>query len=68
MDEAVARLVEQPDAEKFSASRNLVIDIDPAFPWQITALDGYGATGAGTTSSMGRLERQCDPQRRSGNL
>ena len=28
---------------KFSASRNLVIDIDPAFPWQITALDGYGA-------------------------
>ncbi|EHS0301872.1 AsmA family protein [Salmonella enterica] len=29
--------------EKFSASRNLVIDIDPAFPWQITALDGYGA-------------------------
>lgn len=37
MDEAAARLVEQPDAEKFSASRNLVIDIDPAFPWQITA-------------------------------
>ncbi|EDX0897008.1 AsmA family protein [Salmonella enterica subsp. enterica] len=29
--------------KKFSASRNLVIDIDPAFPWQITALDGYGA-------------------------
>jgi hypothetical protein len=28
--------------KKFSASRNLVIDIDPAFPWQITALDGYG--------------------------
>lgn len=28
---------------KFSASRNLVIDIDPTFPWQITALDGYGA-------------------------
>lgn len=36
-------MVEQPDAEKFSASRNLIIDIDPAFPWQITALDGYGA-------------------------
>ncbi len=31
MDEAAARLAEQPDAEKFSASRNLVIDIDPAF-------------------------------------
>ncbi|EBA4603836.1 AsmA family protein [Salmonella enterica] len=29
--------------KKFSASRNLVIDIDLAFPWQITALDGYGA-------------------------
>lgn len=29
--------------KKFSASRNLVIDIDPAFPWQITALNGYGA-------------------------
>lgn len=29
--------------KNFSASRNLVIDIDPAFPWQITALDGYGA-------------------------
>ncbi len=29
--------------KRFSASRNLVIDVDPAFPWQITALDGYGA-------------------------
>jgi len=28
--------------QRFTASRNLVIDIDPAFPWQITALDGYG--------------------------
>ncbi|HGL4549849.1 TPA: AsmA family protein [Klebsiella aerogenes] len=28
--------------KKFSANRNLIIDIDPAFPWQITALDGYG--------------------------
>ncbi|VDY36886.1 AsmA family protein [Salmonella enterica subsp. arizonae] len=28
---------------KFSLSRNLVIDIDPGFPWQLTALDGYGA-------------------------
>lgn len=27
---------------KFSASRNLIIDVEPAFPWQITALDGYG--------------------------
>ncbi len=43
MDEAVARLVGQPDAEKNSASAQLVIDIDPAFPWQITALDGYTA-------------------------
>ena len=29
--------------KKFGASRNLIIDIDPDFPWQITALDGYGA-------------------------
>lgn len=29
--------------KKFGASRNLVIDINPDFPWQITALDGYGA-------------------------
>lgn len=29
--------------KKFNASRNLVIDIDPTFPWQLTALDGYGA-------------------------
>lgn len=28
--------------QRFTASRNLVIDIDPAFPWQITALDAYG--------------------------
>lgn len=28
---------------RFTASRNLVIDIDPAFPWQLTALDGYGS-------------------------
>ena len=29
--------------KKFGLSRNLVIDIDPAFPWQITSLDGYAA-------------------------
>ena len=29
--------------QRFSASRNLLIDIDPTFPWQLTALDGYGA-------------------------
>ncbi|WP_333852650.1 AsmA family protein [Leclercia sp.] len=27
---------------KFSLSRNLVIDVDSTFPWQVTALDGYG--------------------------
>lgn len=36
-------MAEQSDTEKFSASRNLIIDIDPAFPRQLTALDGYGA-------------------------
>ena len=30
--------------QKFGLSRNLVIDIDPTFPWQITSLDGYGAS------------------------
>lgn len=29
--------------KKFGASRNLVIDITPDFPWQVTGLDGYGA-------------------------
>ena len=28
--------------KKFGLSRNLVIDIDPTYPWQITSLDGYG--------------------------
>lgn len=28
--------------KKFNASRNLVIDVDPTFPWQLTALDSYG--------------------------
>ncbi|WP_130100346.1 AsmA family protein [Siccibacter turicensis] len=27
---------------RFNASRNLLIDIDPTFPFQITSLDGYG--------------------------
>lgn len=27
---------------RLSLSRNLVIDIDPTFPWQITSLDGVG--------------------------
>ncbi|WP_058911928.1 AsmA family protein [Entomohabitans teleogrylli] len=29
--------------EKLTASRNLIIDVDPAFPFQLTSLDGYGA-------------------------
>lgn len=28
--------------KKFSASRNLIIDIDPTFPFQFTSLDGMG--------------------------
>lgn len=28
--------------DKFTANRNLLIDINPAFPFQITALEGYG--------------------------
>ncbi len=30
------RLVKQPATEEFSASRNLIIDIAPDFPWQLT--------------------------------
>lgn len=43
MGEALAHWLDSLTLKKFSASRNLVIDIDPAFPWQLTALDGYGA-------------------------
>ncbi len=32
----------QVTVDKFTANRNLLIDINPAFPFQITALDGYG--------------------------
>lgn len=28
---------------KLTTNRNLIIDINPAFPFQITALDGYGS-------------------------
>ena len=28
--------------KRLAASRNLIIDIDPLFPFQLTALDGYG--------------------------
>ncbi|EIC82674.1 AsmA family protein [Serratia sp. M24T3] len=27
---------------KFTANRNLIIDISPEFPWQITGVEGYG--------------------------
>ena len=40
--ESLPTWLESLTLKKFSASRNLVIDIDPTFPWQITALDGYG--------------------------
>ncbi len=30
------RLVKQPATEEIYASRNLIIDIDPDFPWQLT--------------------------------
>ncbi|WP_409309227.1 AsmA family protein [Pectobacterium sp. B1J-3] len=29
--------------QKFTANRNLLIDINPDFPFQLTALDGYGS-------------------------
>lgn len=43
MDETLPAWLNSLTLKKFSASRNLVIDIDPNFPWQLTALDGYGA-------------------------
>jgi hypothetical protein len=42
VDGAAATWLQSLTLKKFSASRNLIIDMDPAFPWQITALDGYG--------------------------
>ena len=41
--EALPEWLNSVTLKKFGLSRNLVIDIDPAFPWQITSLDGYGA-------------------------
>ncbi|MCG8709615.1 AsmA family protein [Brenneria sp. 4F2] len=31
------------NVKKFTANRNLLIDINPDFPFQLTALDGYGS-------------------------
>ncbi|MFP9228702.1 AsmA family protein [Pectobacterium cacticida] len=31
------------NVQKFTANRNLLIDINPNFPFQLTALDGYGS-------------------------
>ncbi len=55
--------------KKFSASRNLIIDVDPAFPWQITALDGYGGElQLVKNGSWGSMERQRDAERRGGDF
>ena len=35
--------LEEVSVKKFTANRNLLIDINPDFPFQITALDGYGS-------------------------
>lgn len=42
MDGVAAHVAGKPDAEEIQRQPQLVIDIDPTFPWQITALDGYG--------------------------
>ncbi len=55
--------------KKFSASRNLIIDVDPAFPWQITALDGYGGElQLVKNGNWGSMERQRDAERRGGDF
>jgi hypothetical protein len=61
-------MAEQRDAEKFGLSRNLVIDIDPAFPWQITSLDGYGANLQLVKDRQWGLGRQRNPERCGGDL
>ncbi|OSM95188.1 AsmA family protein [Lonsdalea populi] len=35
--------LEEVSVKKFTANRNLLIDINPDFPFQLTALDGYGS-------------------------
>ncbi|MFP1859966.1 AsmA family protein [Lonsdalea quercina] len=35
--------LEEISVKKFTANRNLLIDINPDFPFQVTALDGYGS-------------------------
>lgn len=50
--------------KKFSASRNLVIDIDPSFPWQLTALDGYGANLGLVQNNQWGSGAGAPPQRR----
>lgn len=55
--------------KKFSASRNLVIDIDPSFPWQLTALDGYGANlGLVQYNQWGIWSGSATPQRCRSHL
>ncbi|MCQ3297154.1 AsmA family protein [Salmonella enterica subsp. enterica serovar Indiana] len=55
--------------KKFSASRNLVIDIDPTFPWQITALDGWGVwSGNATLNAAAATFNRVDVRRPSLSL
>lgn len=40
---ALPEWLDSVEISRFSASRNLLIDINPAFPFQLTALDGTGS-------------------------
>ncbi|CPR15354.1 AsmA family protein [Brenneria goodwinii] len=40
---ALPNWLAEVNIKKFSANRNLLIDINPDFPFQLTALDGYGS-------------------------
>ncbi|MFP1790529.1 AsmA family protein [Lonsdalea quercina] len=41
--QALPSWLEEISVKKFTANRNLLIDINPDFPFQVTALDGYGS-------------------------
>ena len=66
---------------KFSSSRNLIVDINPEFPFQITALDGFGSNvrlvhnrlfglwdGQATFNASGATFNKVDLQRLSISL
>ncbi len=61
-------MAEQRHAAKIWPEPQPVIDIDPAFPWQITSGRLWRKPAAGERSPVGRLGRKRNPERRGGDL